>query len=86
MNEQERLSAIWSRIVEKLKEVVCEFEITEDELHLAGDYLDRLGASGMSRSLVDVALAMTAIDVHAKRTSGTGRCITNRYSYTQFQH
>jgi len=63
MSRQERLNAIWARTVEKLKEVVREFDITEDELHAAGDYLNRLGQSGMGRSLVDVALAMTAVDM-----------------------
>jgi protocatechuate 3,4-dioxygenase beta subunit len=71
MNQEERLNAIWTRTVEKLKEVVREFEITEDELHAAGDYLNRLGQSGMGRSLIDVALAMTAVDVATKGRRGT---------------
>ena len=45
--DQERLSAIWARTVEKLQEVVREFGITEDELHQAGRYFDRLGQVGM---------------------------------------
>ncbi|MGH8432283.1 MAG: dioxygenase, partial [Solimonas sp.] len=73
MNREERLNAIWLRTVEKLKEVVREFEVTEDELHVAGDYLNRLGQSGMGRSLIDVALAMTAVDVAAERRRGGRR-------------
>ena len=76
MNQEERLRAIWDRSVEKLKEVVREFKITEAELHLAGDYFNRLGQSGMCRSLIDVALAMTSIDdTGAARTNerATGR-------------
>ena len=64
----ERLHAIWLATVAKLKEVVREFHITQDELHEAGDYFNRLGQSGMCRSLIDVALAMTSVDV----TSPTG--------------
>ncbi|WP_165963170.1 MULTISPECIES: dioxygenase [unclassified Pigmentiphaga] len=79
MEQRERLSAIWSATVEKLKEVVREYEVTEDELHLAGDFLNRLGASGMCRSLLDVGLAMTSIDVHAKRETGTRANLTGPY-------
>lgn len=69
--DQERLSAIWARTVEKLKEVVREFRITEDELHEAGRYFDRLGQAGMCRSLIDVALAMTSVDAVARKAGGT---------------
>ena len=69
--ERERLEAIWERTVEKLKEVVREFKITETELHEAGDYFNRLGQSGMCRSLIDVALAMTSVDVVAAKSGGT---------------
>jgi protocatechuate 3,4-dioxygenase beta subunit len=67
----ERLHAIWLATVAKLKEVVREFHITQDELHQAGDYFDRLGQSGMSRSLIDVALAMTSVDVTSPGGGGT---------------
>lgn len=71
MNQQERLNAIYARTVEKLKEVVQEFKITEDELHAAGDYLNRLGQSGMCRSLLDVGLALTAVAAAGKVKGGT---------------
>ncbi|WP_156679276.1 dioxygenase [Sphingomonas profundi] len=67
----ERLKAIYARIVEKMKEVVREFEIDQDELHIAGDYLNRLGQSGFCRSLVDVSLAMTSVDVTARVEGAT---------------
>src|SRR5690242_16029310 len=71
MSENERLKAIHAAVVEKLKEVVREFAITQDELHMAGDFLNRLGQSGMCRSLVDVSLAMTSVDVTARKGGGT---------------
>jgi hypothetical protein len=55
--ERERLEAIWERTVEKLKEVVREFKITETELHEAGDYFNRLGQSGMCRSKANLPTA-----------------------------
>jgi protocatechuate 3,4-dioxygenase beta subunit len=71
MEDNERLRAIWARTVEKLEEVVYEFKITQDELHIAGNYFNRLGQSGMCRSLIDVALAMTSIDATVAGTNGT---------------
>jgi catechol 1,2-dioxygenase len=67
----ERLQAIWLATVAKLKEVVREHHITQDELHRAGDYFNRLGQSGMCRSLLDVALAMTSVDVTSPASRGT---------------
>lgn len=76
---QERLRTIFESVVSALKGVVREHRITEDELHMAGDYLNRLGQSGMCRSLVDVALAMTSIDVHASGRAGTRANLTGPY-------
>ncbi|WP_313807472.1 dioxygenase [Sphingobium sp.] len=67
----ERLKAIYSRVVEKMKEVVREFAIDQDELHAAGDYFNRLGQAGFCRSLIDVALAMTSVDVTARVEGAT---------------
>lgn len=69
--DQERLRAVWARTVEKLQEVVREFKITEDELHEAGAFLDRLGRTGMCKSLIDVGLAMTSVDVVTAAKGGT---------------
>lgn len=66
-----RLTAIFQRTVEKMKEVVRELEITQEELHIAGDYFNRLGQAGFCRSLIDVALAMTSVDVTARVKGGT---------------
>ncbi|RFB06252.1 dioxygenase family protein [Parvularcula marina] len=68
--ESERLATLYRASVEKMKEVVREHKITEDELHIAGDYLNRLGAAGFSRSLVDMALALTSAEV-TKPAGGT---------------
>jgi protocatechuate 3,4-dioxygenase beta subunit len=71
MTEQERLNAIYVRSVEQMKAVVREFRITQDELHIAGDYFARLGQSGMFRSLLDVALAMTSVEATTDSAQGT---------------
>ena len=69
--QRDRLRAIYARAVEKMKDVVEELQVTQDELHLAGDYLNRLGKSGFSRSLLDMSLAVKSMDVTARRTGGT---------------
>jgi catechol 1,2-dioxygenase len=69
--DTERLRAIWERTVSALQEVVREFKITQEELHVAGRYFNRLGQSGMFPSLVDVSLAMTSVDATARTPGGT---------------
>lgn len=66
-----RLTTIYQAIVGKMKEVVREYEITQEELHVAGDFLNRLGTAGFCRSLIDVNLAMTSVDVTARTEGGT---------------
>lgn len=71
MTANPRLALIFAATVDALKQVVREHRITQDELHLAGDYFNRLGQSGFSRSLIDVTLAMTSVDVTALTEGGT---------------
>lgn len=68
---QARLNAIWLDTVARLKEVVRAHRVTQDELHAAGDYLNRLGQAGMCRSLLDVALAMTSVEATGGSDLGT---------------
>jgi len=69
--DQERLNAIWAAAIEALKNVVREYKITQHELHVAGDFFNRLGQVGMCRSLIDVALAMTSVDALDVASGGT---------------
>jgi protocatechuate 3,4-dioxygenase beta subunit len=71
MTEQERLMEIWHRSVAALCRVVTDMKITENELHTAGRYFNRLGQSGMFPSLLDVAFAMTSIDATRADVGGT---------------
>lgn len=73
MNDDERLRLIADRIVEVLRGVVREFEITEDELHRAGAFLNRVGADGLFQSLLDIAFAMTSIDTTRSQPGATRR-------------
>jgi protocatechuate 3,4-dioxygenase beta subunit len=71
MDQQERLRTIYRRCVEAIRPIVTEMKITEDELHAAGRYFNRLGESGMCPSLLDVAFAMTSIDATRRDVGGT---------------
>jgi protocatechuate 3,4-dioxygenase beta subunit len=71
MEQQERLKLIYQRCVEAIRPIVAEMKITEDELHAAGHYFNRLGVSGMCPSLLDVAFAMTSVDATRRDVGGT---------------
>lgn len=71
MADTERLSAIYVRAVAMAQDLVREFEITEDELHGAGRYFNRLGSAGYFPSLLDVNLALTAVAVGNPEGFGT---------------
>lgn len=79
MEQSERLREIWLRVLPALRDVVTEMKITEDELHLAGRYLNRLGQSGMCPSLLDVMFAMTSIAATSKSGAGTRRNLEGPY-------
>lgn len=71
MDKQERLSLVWSRIVPLLQDLVRELEITQDELHVAADYLTRTAKAGVMRSLLDSTLSMAAVEAVEGRIAGT---------------
>lgn len=81
MAHSERLREIWSRVLPALRDVVTEMKITEDELHLAGRYLNRLGQSGMCPSLLDVMFAMTSIAATTEPGTATRRNLEGPYYY-----
>lgn len=62
MADETRVREIIFRIAEVMREVVWEYEITEDELHAAGEFLNGVGRAGVFPSMVDIACAMTVID------------------------
>ena len=81
MPDRERLREIWLRVIPALRDVVTEMKITEDELHLAGRYLNRLGQSGMCPSLLDVNFAMTSIAATGEQGGTTRRNLEGPYYY-----
>ena len=58
----QRLHAITSRLTEYLHNVITEFQVTEDELRKAIDFLTAVGKSGEYPLLSDVLLVSIAVD------------------------
>ncbi|MDB5444838.1 MAG: hydroxyquinol 1,2-dioxygenase [Phenylobacterium sp.] len=79
MSDDQRLAAIYLRAVGMAKELVREFSITEDELHAAGRYFNRLGVSGMFLSLLDVNLALAAVAANSPGLGGTRQNLEGPY-------
>jgi protocatechuate 3,4-dioxygenase beta subunit len=71
MVDPDRLRAICNDAVAALQPVIREHQISEDELHAAAAFLNRVGAEGVFPSMLDIAFAMTIIDRRREGTPGT---------------
>jgi protocatechuate 3,4-dioxygenase beta subunit len=71
MADAERLRAICADIVEALKPIVDEHQVSEDELHEAARFLNLVGSAGVFPSMLDIAFAMTIIDRRREGVPGT---------------
>ncbi|HEX9494429.1 MAG TPA: hypothetical protein VGA38_01565 [Candidatus Limnocylindria bacterium] len=60
--QKERLKTVYARVTAALEEVVRDLRVTEEELHLAGRFFNRLGASGFFPSMLDVALSVPSLE------------------------
>jgi len=71
MTDDERLRTIAFRAVDALKEIIRDEAISEDELHAAAAFLNRVGVAGVFPSLLDIAFAMTIMDRVREGVPGT---------------
>lgn len=71
MADAERLRAICTDVVEALQPIVRDHRVSEDELHEAARFLDRVGKAGVFASMLDIAFAMTIIDRRREGVPGT---------------
>src|SRR3954452_23363012 len=60
--DTERIRTVVGAVVEAIQEVIWDQNVTQDELHAAGAFLDRIGGANVSRSLLDIHFAMTVVD------------------------
>ena len=68
---QERLAEIWTRVVGDLRQTIKDLQITQDELHVAAEYLKRVADAEVMRSLIDAALSMASMDATRGGTAAT---------------
>ncbi len=71
MADAERLRAICTDVIEALQPVVRDHRVSEDELHEAARFLNRVGTAGVFPSMLDIAFAMTIIDRRREGIPGT---------------
>ena len=71
MTREDRLRELVDAVLEAVKQVVWDKEVTEDELHAAADFLNRIGEARVFPSLLDIAFAMTVVDRIRFGTPGT---------------
>ena len=69
--EQERLARISDRILSDLRAAVTELVITEEELHNAARFLNRLGQANEFADLLDIFLATTSVVATVGAAGGT---------------
>jgi protocatechuate 3,4-dioxygenase beta subunit len=71
MTDPDRLREVTFRAAAALREVVREMDVTEDELHAAAAFLNRVGEAGVFPSMLDIGFAMTVIDRAREGARGT---------------
>jgi protocatechuate 3,4-dioxygenase beta subunit len=68
-----RVKAIMDLVVDAMREIVVKERITEDELHAAAHFMDRIGSAGGGgfAELFDIMLAMTSLETMGRKMGGT---------------
>ena len=71
MPDQQRLKQITDRILSELRATVMDFRITEEEIHDAATFFDRVGQAGEFGSLLDIFFAVTSVIATQGDAGGT---------------
>lgn len=61
MTEENRVATVTQRLLDDARQAVIDLRITEDEIHEAAQFLDRLGQAGEFSDLLDIFLAVTSV-------------------------
>jgi protocatechuate 3,4-dioxygenase beta subunit len=69
--DEQRLKQITDRILSDLRAAVTEFRITEEEIHDAARFLDRVGQAGEFGSMLDIFFAVTSVIATQGESGGT---------------
>lgn len=60
--QEDRVSVVYERVVAAIKEIVDDLEITEDELKVAGEFLNKMGNAKLFTNMLNVAFSMTVVE------------------------
>jgi protocatechuate 3,4-dioxygenase beta subunit len=71
VTDQQRLTRITDRILADIRATVTEFRITEEEIHQAARFLDRVGQVGEFGSMLDIFFAVTSVIATQGASGGT---------------
>ena len=72
MATNERLRVVTERLLSDARQSVTDLQITEDEIHTAASFLDRLGQANEFSDMLDIFLGVTSvIATHGVPNSGT---------------
>lgn len=71
MTHQQRLKLITDRVLSDVRAAVTEFRITEEEIHEAARFLDRVGQAGEFGSMLDIFFAVTSVIATQGDSGGT---------------
>lgn len=74
-----RLQEVYGNVIAALRQLVRDQRLTEDELHAAAEFLNRVGAAGEFPLLFDITLAVTSVDVTKGAAGGTPANILGPY-------
>jgi len=74
-----RVSEIYRGVIAALSNVVNDMEITEDELKIAGHFIDRMGQAQLSTNMLNVAFSMQIVERGRRGLKGTSPCLEGPY-------
>jgi len=69
MTDENRIATVTRRLLDDARQAVTDLKITEDEIHEAARFLDRLGQAEESSDLLDIFFGVTSV-VAVKGTDG----------------
>jgi hypothetical protein len=61
VSDQKRMKQVVDRILSDVRSTVSDCHITEDELHEAARFLNRVGQAGEFGSMLDIFFAVTSV-------------------------
>ncbi len=79
--EENRVAKIYEEVVAAIKDVVNAEEITEDELKVAGEFLNEMGKAELFTNMLNVAFSMTVVERRRRGEHGTRSNLEGPYYF-----